>query len=295
MSDSTSDSISQRIISLYNQYKNTDSTPTDRQLDLITKLTNTASKSGSSLNLTTIDSIFDAQKQIRFLLGNQPITQRQKDWIKTFPKDQVDAVLKRNVIIDDLTRFELSRIVNVLKFRDNLNPKVYNHPIISTPIYEYGWQESNICPDNKLYYLVFYDLLMVDIDNNDLVPSLNNAQLITPDSTSNYINNLDIQLKLYGLTARVYQTYNGYHIFITSHNINHKSLEAQRLMAALHCDIYYMTFSYLNGFKVRLNPKMRDDEYIAANYIATIGCQNEDNELVKLLTLHDDLILKHKR
>lgn len=213
-------------------------------------------------------------------MGNRKITTKQQNLVRCFPKDQINTILHKDVIIEDMTRFELMRVMNTLQNRHNLCPRVYNHPIISTTEYEYGWQESDKCPDNKMYYIVYYDLLMVDIDGNTVdIPSL------------------DIIMRQLGLTGRLYKTYNGYHVFITSRHIHHKSQDAKLIMSMLGCDLFYITFSFLNGFKVRLNPKKREDEIIAAEYQCILGSHQEiveQENLVELLVLHDKYIDEHK-
>ena len=211
----------------------------------------------------------------------QKITKKQQNLVKLFPKNDIDTILGREVVIEDMTRFELMRVMNTLHSRHNLCPNVYNHPIISAPDYEYGWQESDKCPDNKMYYIVYYDLLMVDLDNQDID-----------------IQHLNILLTTLNIIGRLYKTYNGYHIFVTSHPIYHKSPEAKYIMKRLGCDLFYSTFSFLNGFKVRLNPKNHDDEITAAQYIGPVGlCPNklEDTRLLQLLLLHDNYIEQHKK
>lgn len=239
-------------------------------MDLIQKL------GGDSSALTTSQ----AQRQIRYILGNQKITKKQRKLVASFPKQEIDTILHRDVVIEEITRFELKRIINTLYNKHNLCPKVYNHPIISTSDYEYGWQESNKCPDNKMYYIVFYDFLMVDIDDNDIDISA--------------LDNIMTEMNIIG---RLYKTYNGYHIFVTSNPYHHQSKEAKYIMKRLNCDLFYSTFSYLNGFKVRLNPKTRPDELIAAEYIGVVGSNTdklENRRLQKLLLLHDNFIEKHK-
>lgn len=178
-----------------------------------------------------------------------------------------------------MTRFDLQRVINILHNTHGLKAKIYNHPIISTDKYEYGWQESLKCPDGKLYYIVFYDLLMVDLDINIDTPTI--------------LNSIASILLEFNVSGRLYKTYNGYHLFITSKPINHKSTEAEYLMKILQCDMFYIRFSYFNGFKVRLNPKNRDDECIAAEYISTIGNVSEDPSLIELLEIHDIYLHKH--
>jgi hypothetical protein len=297
-----SDSISDRINFLYNNYIQNISPPTDAQLILLDKLNNT-SKSISVQNdqnppnntvcshnkqIPTPKSKSHARKQISSLLGNQPITKSQKQLIITIPKSKLNEILKRDVVIETLRQFDVKKILNVLRFSDNFSPKIFNHPIVSTYYYEYGWQESKASPDNQLYYLAFYELLMIDLDNYG--PMISNSE-----SSNNLIDIecLDNKLKSLELTARIYITYNGYHIFITSHFIHHKSDYAWYLMSELNCDVYYMIFSHLNGFRVRLNPKLRADENIAAQYITTVGLGSELSDLCELLNFHDSLILKH--
>jgi hypothetical protein len=63
------------------------------------------------------------------------------------------------------------------------------------------------------------------------------------------------------------------------------------ILIYLTYNIYHLIFSYFDGFGVRSNPKLRDDEKIAAEYINIIGCGTEDINLIKLLTLYDSLIM----
>lgn len=261
------ESISDTIKILYDKYRSEKIKPSPKQVDLIHKLGGEVKENSTC---------FETQKQIKFLLGSQKITIKQQKLLSQFPKNHINTILDRDVIIEDVTRFELSRIINILQTRNLLAPNIFNHPIKICQDYEYGWQECPKCPDNKLYYLVFYDFLMADIDG-----------VINIDELTNNLLSLC-------LTARLYRTYNGYHIFITSQFINHKSRNAKFIMDTFNCDLFYNAFSFLNGFKVRLNPKIRDDEYIAAEYIQTIGNEPENIKLLNLLLIHDKYILQHK-
>ena len=163
----------------------------------------------------------------------------------------------------------------------NMSAKVYNHPIISAPDYEYGWQESDKFQDNKMYYIVYYDLLMVDIDS--------------PISDISLVDSLMFTM---GLTGRLYRTYNGYHVFVTSQSFHHKSPLAKKVMSVLGCDPFYVAFSVLNGFKVRLNCKDRKGETVASEYDRVVGRPDvipEDKKLLDLLSIHDGFIEKHRK
>lgn len=264
-------------MSLYEIYNRDVVLPSDKQLSLIDKLRNTSAREIE--NFIPPKSSNDARNTINFLLTKQPITKRQKKVLSTIPADKIHSILKYDISIDKMTQYEAKRILTVLRFDNNFLPKIFNHPISSTFDYEYGWQEAKISPEGKLYYISFYELLMLDLDNVDSID----------------IESLEVKIKSHNLTARLYRTYNGYHVFITSHLIHHRTQEAWNLMSELNCDIYYAIFSYNNGFKVRLNPKLREDEYIASVYICTIGTEIENAVACKLLSFHDSLIIKHKK
>ena len=257
-----------RIESLYEQYQEEAQAPSIKQNELITQL-------GGNPEDNT--SVYQAQKHLRFLMGQQPITEKQQALVRSFDKGRVDEVLRRDVIIEEMTRFDMQRVMNVLFHHHRLNPRVYNHPLYSGPDYEYGWQESDKCPNNQLYYIVFYDLLMVDIDG------ISDLDLAAVEELFQALN----------LSGRIYRTYNGYHIFVTSRPFSHKDSEAKKLMELLGCDLYYVTFAQINGFKVRLNPKLREDETVAAEYLTTVGTVQEDPRLCELLALHDKYLKQH--
>lgn len=221
-----------------------------------------------------------ANIKIKKLIGSQPITDKQKLLVSKIPEKLLNIILRGDVPVENLTFYDVSRILNVLTYHKKMQVKVYHHPIISTINYEYGWQESNKFSENKMYYLSFFDLLMIDIDTHDLDLDFLSAKILS--------------LKL---TARLYRTTNGYHIFITSLSINHKSPLAKKILTALESDPFYNAFSYLNGFKVRLSVKENRGEKIAAVYVGILGNPKlfpENPDLLKLMALHDFYISKHQ-
>ena len=154
---------------------------------------------------------------------------------------------------EDLTHGQVSFLLDKKKrfkgiYRD--------HPIKSTMDYEYGWQESPLCEHNKLYYLKFYDLLMLDYDEM---------------TYEEVIAILEPLKEVY--LFEIHQTFNGYHVFIISHLINHKDPIASNLMSALKCDHYYVLFCYNNGFKIRLSKKIDRDETFLARVVGRYGNQ----------------------
>src|SRR5205807_9476597 len=92
------------------------------------------------------------------------------------------------------------------------------------------------------------------------------------------------------LTVRIYRTYAGYHLFVTSLPIPYHDSVAKRVLNYFSCDVYYRAFSCLTGYRVRLNPKIRSGdipERIAATYVETVGSALEDTTLVELMGVHD--------
>lgn len=205
---------------------------------------------------------------------NSTLSEGQKQLLEKIGADIVNEICKKN--IEQVTYGELCKILNVVNVSDTSAISIDLHPIESTVDYQYGWQRSNKCDNDMLYYIMFYDLWMVDIDNA-------NTDLIE-------IENILLDR---GYSGRIYSTYNGYHIFITSKRIDHHSRESKCLMDLLKGDVYYKYFTYRTGFSVRLSLKKDREETIASTFLRKFG-NSEDPDLVKLLTYHDLLLDKHK-
>lgn len=100
------------------------------------------------------------------------------------------------------------------------------------------------------YYMCYRDVMMIDIDRYKT-----NGEL--PVDTLE-----DIKIKLSKhpkLFFRIYSSRNGYHIFVINKSMNYKSDESIRLMSELGCDFYYIVYSYLRGWSVRLNKKKGEE------------------------------------
>ena len=101
---------------------------------------------------------------------------------------------------------------------------------------------------------------------------------------------------LLNITIRIYQTYAGYHIFITSEEILYTSSYSKYVMNLFHADPYYAVFTSKYGYRIRLNCKIREknDEISAAKYLTTYGKAAELPLLLRYLKIHDTYIKKHK-
>ena len=77
---------------------------------------------------------------------------------------------------------------------------------------------------------------------------------------------------------RIYQTANGYHVFLISHQVDYYNLSIARLMKHLGCDPWYIAFTFKNGFRVRLNRKITRKEPFVRKWIGDY-CLTDNTKL----------------
>ncbi len=250
--------------------------------------------------LSLINQIYSDQAHFKIIsnLMNQPIT----EWIQLSSKDVrilISKLLNRKpispaqlVIVEDkfsldhintkfktdftnlnqLNNWHVKRLFSTVN-KFNLRPN--DHPIKATIDYEYGYQDSFLCQDNKMYYLKLYNLMMLDYDDISYSEVI---EILTP-----YLNNF---------CFKIYQTYNGYHVFIMSRTFNYGDPSSTQLMKQLNCDDYYVMFCHKNGYKIRLSPKLNRDEPYLAKYIGMVGNKElMDLTCEELINIHDKYIL----
>lgn len=204
--------------------------------------------------------------------------------------DELEAILKRKITyINDITIADYQRIMAVKGIRGALFLKSINHPITVRSDREYGWQESEICKDGRFYYLVSYDIAMMDIDN-----PINHDSNGENMNVLQYVENKALEHRL---SVRVYRTFNGYHVFITNIRIHyeHNSDILEILSNEFKSDIYYKVFCQRFGYKVRLNRKIRpnNQEDIVAQYVCKFGDVEENKSILQYLSIHDKLVSHH--
>lgn len=161
----------------------------------------------------------------------------------------------------------------LLGFKRRFKTQYQDHPLIANLDYEYGWQESPLCFDNKMYYLKFYDLLMLDYDEISYDQLI---EILTPFADEHYFE--------------IHQTHNGYHVFLMSELLNHRDPRAKQLMIELKTDHYYMMFCYVNGYKIRLSKKLGRNETYVSRLVERFGnyekLNHECQKLVEILHQH---------
>jgi hypothetical protein len=229
---------------------------------------------------TWLDIKADDVSQVVYILKSQqaPTKTDLKVVVEKYPLDIINDVLSKNHPTDkpirDYNELNHGQVQLILGYKRRFKTQYQDHPIEANVDYEYGWQESTLCQDNRMYYLKFYDLLMLDYDN------------ITYDGL------LDI-LKPYftGQYFEIHKTYNGYHVFLMSELLNHRDPRSKELMINLKCDHYYMMFCYANGYKIRLSRKIGREESYISKIVGTAGNSEKLNpECSRLMRIFHDYL-----
>jgi len=285
------------INKLFNDFinKNTESDVKDKattkQKNYINILKNTCIRNTNNLMEILLEKE-DLTKQeaimlIKMLKRYQKLNLKQRIQLLNFDIKNINKILKldeNNKSIKEINYSQYKKIINILDYNISNNTvytnimQIKNYPILTTTEFEYGYQLSDKCINNKLYYIVFFNLLMIDIDDNNLD-----------------FNVLTVKLNKLKLTGRIYKTYNGYHIFITSHKIYYNTSESKYILDYFGSDIYYNIYSSVYGFRIRLNKKIRNNniEPFVSKYIKTIGNTPELPILVNYINLTEFYIMHH--
>ena len=127
------------------------------------------------------------------------------------------------------------------------------------------------------YYACFRNLLMLDIDYKT-------EQF---ETQSQILNFLDKFAKERDLIMMVYSSAHGVHAFLVDNERDFKDESSLQLMLDAGVDFYYIVYSYLRGWSVRLNKKERDDTEQIYTYIKCIGdIKSANSRLIKLTEAH---------
>lgn len=251
------------------QYKNFEIT--DKQIKFIQKLGGNIDDISQILKRDITEwkqiSHKDVTKCILVLKDRQKASEKQINLIRSlYTDDELKNLLKINSDIEISKGHVKQLLTNVDKFRN----KYVDFPIESTSDYEYGYQTSDLCENHKMYYLKFYNLLTLDYDGinyNQLI------EILRPYKEDHLF--------------RIYQTYNGYHVFIISATYEHKDYLTVEFMKSLKCDLFYILFSYNNGYKIRLSKKIGRNEKYVVKFIQEYGNGQRNTECDNLIKIHD--------
>lgn len=139
-------------------------------------------------------------------------------------------------------------------------------PVISVKMLSYVMSHSVLKPQRLLvddndyyvaidlftntYYICYRDLMMIDVDRYK----------IKDDNNQDTLEEIKIKLRKYPeFFFRIYSSRNGYHIFVINRSMDYKSDASIQLMSDLGCDFYYIVYSYIRGWSVRLNKKKGEE------------------------------------
>lgn len=221
----------------------------------------------------------EVSKLIYILKSQQSPTKADLTIVKNnYSMDEINTMLlKSNPHHRQITNYDelnYGQVQLLLGYKRRFKTQYTDHPITVDIDYEYGWQESSLCENSKMYYLKFYELLMLDYDDITYDQLI---EILTPFSKNHYFE--------------IHQTHNGYHVFLMSELLNHRNSKAQELMIALKTDHYYMMFCYVNGYKIRLSKKLGRDEEFISRFVSTVGDPAKLNsECQKLVEIFRDYL-----
>ena len=189
------------------------------------------------------------------------------DYIQKYSQKYGKKIIKK---YNDLKLIDYELLINDnpdINFDKCINkiPKIKEYVIEYTNNYEYGYQINNKFKDSKMYYIKFYDMLMIDYDSKDL-------------------ESLYPKLDKYDFLYRIYETNNGYHIYIISHKISYNNNLFIEISLELNSDKRYIIFSRYNGYITRLSPK-ENEEIFYHKFIKNYGTGNPNNDLNNLINI----------
>lgn len=127
------------------------------------------------------------------------------------------------------------------------------------------------------HYICYKHLMIIDIDigKNEKTQNIDD-----------YLNFLDDYIKQNNdFIADIYKSRKGLHIFILHQEYDFNQDNSIELMLKLGADFYYIIYSNIRGWSVRLNPK-REDSIPIYTFFKRIGNGKPIDRLEKLVKLH---------
>lgn len=204
------------------------------------------------------------EKTIRYIKNN-------------FELDYLKNLFNNDFNYEDLTLYHLNKLfkynpdtsfnklINIKK-----NYRCSNKIITFSDKYEFGIQKSYSCENNEMYYIKFYDMLMLDYDH------------ITFEKLMSYLSPFKEEYLF-----KIYKTINGYHVFILSHIIPYNSELSREIFIKLKSDKKYLLYSKYNGYNIRLNSKLNCNEIITNEFICYFGKGNIHENIHELINIFD--------
>lgn len=131
-------------------------------------------------------------------------------------------------------------------------------------------------------YICYKKLVMIDID------LYKQDKLKTTDDIVNFF--VDYTKDKPHLKFWLYKSQGGVHGFLVSEEGKYQDEKYIQMMLDFDCDFFYIVFSYLRGWSVRLNKKQKEQDDNIYQFIDKIGDGEEIEELCNMVKLHINLI-----
>lgn len=179
--------------------------------------------------------------------------------------------LEEPIEIAQLTRKQVSRLLHLM-CKKPAKIFVNEIPVISNETFEVGWQPTDGKTIKNMYYVKFYRMLCIDVDDQTREAVESRLVVFSGD-----------------LTFDLYETTKGFHIYCISQPFDYNESLAFKLMQAFQVDELYSRFSIYNGWKIRLTQKSDREGEMMEHYVGRYG-DSVDLELAKMVTLKDRLV-----
>ena len=135
--------------------------------------------------------------------------------------------------------------------------------------------------------------MMIDIDfykdSEKIIITDENYKEKISKKQAEIIDKIEDYALLNDLRFRIYRTRNGIHAFLINRYANYTNYHDLKIMLDLGCDFFYIAYSRIRGWSVRLNRKEKEEK-IKYNLICDVGDVEPIENLVKLTDFHIDLI-----
>lgn len=134
------------------------------------------------------------------------------------------------------------------------------------------------------YYVCYRTLLMIDID---FYKDLATVDVIV-DKFKQYVAQKSAEG--HPLRFRLFKSRNGVHAFLVSQASSYRDDQTVEMQLELGSDFYYVVYSFIRGWSVRLNKKVADTSDLLYQHICDVGDAISDEDLLKLVDLHIKLV-----
>jgi hypothetical protein len=106
-----------------------------------------------------------------------------------------------------------------------------------------------------------YDIMMLDFDEGDGNPKDSAVEVLERFLSSQAILPENERISKSEVCFKIYETDNGIHAWPISHFFPHQSIQAIRMFLETCSDKMYASFSYVQGFSIRMSPKLFTNSY----------------------------------